>query len=186
MPLAFAQCRRPLAYARIGENRKMSPQLRFHQPPRSNRRRILVTALVISILSLTCAAASASRLDDSPTALAALQIKADKAQPRDKCFLYAELVSQMTDLASQQFKAGDAERATETLKQVQLYAEKIHAGLPDHSKKLIDAELLMRHTSLRLTNILRGASEEDRPALEVTLKQLNQVHEQLMTQVFEK
>jgi hypothetical protein len=152
--------------------------------PASSRK--VATAVVISTLSLTCISALASRLDDSPTALAALQVKADKAQPRDRCFLYAELVSQMTDLAGQQFNAGDSERATETLKQVQWYADKIHIELPDNSKKLIDAELLMRHTSLRLSDILRAAAEEDRPALEVTLKQLNQVHAQLMTKVFEK
>jgi hypothetical protein len=44
----------------------------------------------------------------------------------------------------------------------------------------------MRRISFRLRGILRGASYEDRPALEVTLKQLNQVQEQLMTQVFKK
>ena|SRR5258708_15330140 len=152
--------------------------------PVSSRK--IATAIVVSTLSLTCISALASRLDDSPTALVALQAKVDKAQPRDKCFLYAELVSQMTNLAGQQFSAGDSEQATETLKQVQRYAEKIHTGLPDNSKKLMDAELLMRHTSLHLTDILREAAEEDRPALEVTLKQLNQAHAQLMMQVFEK
>src|ERR1700677_3563221 len=114
----------------------MSPQLSFHRSPRSNRSRILVTSIVLSILLLACAAASASSLDDSLAAVAALRVKADKAQPRDKCFRYTELVSQMTDLAGQQFNAGDSERATETLKQVQWYAEKIHAGLPANSKKL--------------------------------------------------
>ena len=152
--------------------------------PASSRK--MATAIVISTLSLTCIPALASRPDDSPTALAALQVKADRAQPRDRCFLYAKLVSQMTDLAGQQFSAGDSERATETLKQVQRYAEKIHTGLPDNSKKLIDAELLMRHTSLRLSDILRGALEEDRTVLEATLNQLNQAHAQLMMQVFEK
>lgn len=150
----------------------------------SSRR--VATAVVMSFLSLTCISALASRLDDSPTAVAALQLKADKALPKDKCFLYAELISQMTDLAGQQFNAGDSERATETLKQVQSYAEKIHTGLPDNSKKLIDAELLMHHTSLHLTDILHEAAEEDRSALEVTLRLLNQAHAQIMMQVFEK
>jgi hypothetical protein len=59
--------------------------------------RFLTTAVVISTLSLTCA--YAPRLDDSPTALATLQAKADQAQPGDRCLLYVELVSQMTDLA---------------------------------------------------------------------------------------
>ena len=152
----------------------------------SIRSRKIATAIVTSTLSLTCISALASRPDDSPTALAALQAKADKAQPRDRCFLYAELVSQMTDLAGQQFDAGDSERATKTLKQVQWYAEKIYTELPDNSKKLIDAELLMRHSSLHLSDILRAAAEEDRPALKVALKQLNQAHALLMMQVFEK
>jgi hypothetical protein len=148
--------------------------------------RFLVTAVVISTLSLACAYAPASRLDDSPTALAALQSKADQAQPRDRCFLYAELVSQMTDLAGQQFNSGDSGQASETLKLVQQYAEKIHIGVADDSKKLRDAELLVQRTSFRLKGILSGASYEDRPALEVTLKQLNQVQVQLMMQVFKK
>ena len=55
--------------------------------------RFLTAAVVISTLSLTCAYVPASGLNDSPTALAALQAQADQAQPRDRCFLYAELVS---------------------------------------------------------------------------------------------
>jgi len=148
--------------------------------------RLLATAVVISTLSLTCAYARASDLEGGPTALAVLLTKADQAQPRDRCFLYAELVSQMTDLAGQQFSSGDFERASETLKLVQQYAEKIHTGLADDSKKLRDAELLMQRTSFRLKGILGAASYEDRPALEATLKQLNQVQAQLMMQVFKK
>jgi hypothetical protein len=145
-----------------------------------------IAAIVISTLLLTCISALASPLDASPTAIAALQAKADKAQPKDKCFLYAELISQMTDLAGQQLSADASERAMETLKQVRWYAEKIHTGLPDNSNKLIDAELLMHHTSLHLADILREAAEKDRPDLEKTLKLLNQAHAQLLTQVFKK
>ena len=148
--------------------------------------RFLATTVVISSLLLTCAYASAWRLDDSSTALAALQAKADQAQPRDRCFLYAELVSQMTDLAGQQFNSGDSAQASETLKLVQRYAEKIHTGVADDSKKLKDAELLLQRTSFRLQDILSEASYEDRQALETTLEQLNQVQTELMTQVFKK
>ena len=146
----------------------------------------VAAAVAISTLLLICAHASASSLDDSPTALAALQAKADQAQPRDKCFLYAKLVSQMTDLAGRQFNAGDSGQASETLKLVQQYAERIHMGVADDSKKLKDAELLMQRTSFRLQDIRNEASYEDRQTLEATLKQLNQVQAQLMTQVFKK
>ena len=92
----------------------------------------------------------------------------------------------MTDLAGQQYNSDDSVQASETLKLVQRYAEKIHMGVADDSRKLKDAELLMRRTSFRLKGILSGSSYEDRPALEVTLKQLNQVQAQLMMQVFKK
>ena len=146
----------------------------------------VATAVVISTLSLTCVFASASALDDSSTPLAALQAKADQAQPKDKCFLYAKLVSQMTDLAGHQLNSGDSGQASETLKLVQRYAEKIHMGVADDSKKLKDAELLVQRTSFRLQDILSEASYEDRQILEATLKQLNEVQAQLMTQVFKK
>ena len=92
----------------------------------------------------------------------------------------------MTDLAGQQFNSGDTGQALETLTRVQRYAEKIHTGVADDSKKLKDAESLMQRTSFRLKGMLNKASYEDRPALELTLKQLNQLQTELMMQVFKK
>jgi hypothetical protein len=148
--------------------------------------RFVATAVVISILSLTWVFASASVLDDSSTPLAALQVKADQAQPKDRCFLYAKLISQLTDLAGHQLNSGDSGQASETLQLVQQYAEKIHVGVADDSKKLRDAELLVQRTTFRLQDILSQASYEDRQTLEATLKQLLQVQAQLMMQVFKK
>jgi hypothetical protein len=148
--------------------------------------RFVTTAVVIFSLSLTSLLASASVLDDSPAALATLQVKADHAPPRDRCFLYATLVSRMTNLAGHQLNSGDSGQALETIKAVQQYAEKIHKGVAGDSKKLRDAELLMQRATFRLQDILGEASYEDRQTLEATLKQLNQVQTQLMTQVFKK
>jgi hypothetical protein len=148
--------------------------------------RFVATAVVISTLSLTWVFASASALDDSSIPLAALQVKADQAQPKDRCFLYAKLISQLTDLAGHQLNSGDSGQASETLQLVQQYAEKIHVGVADNSKKLRDAELLMQRTTFRLQDILSQASYEDRQTLEATLKQLSQVQAQLMMQVFKK
>jgi len=146
--------------------------------------RVIVTAAVISILAFAAADAPASHMDDNPTALAALEAKADQAQRRDKCFLYAKLVSQMTDLAGRQVNSGDSGRASETLKLVQQYAEKIHMGVADDSKRLKDAELLVQRTSFRLKDILSEASYEDRQVLQATLTQVNRVQAQLMAHVF--
>jgi hypothetical protein len=148
--------------------------------------RCVVTAVVLSTLSLSGVHAQASSPDDNPTPLAALQAKADQAHPRDRCFLYAELVSKMADLAGQQVNSDNSEQASQTLKLIQRYAENIHVSVTDDSRKLKDAELLVQRTCLRFKNILHEASYEDRPALELTLRQLNEVHEQLMMQVFKR
>jgi hypothetical protein len=110
------------------------------------------------LLSLICASASASGQDvsspgDRTTALA-LHAKAGQAHPKDRCFLYAEFVSQMTELAGKQFNSGEITQASQTLQLVQRYTEKIHTGVTDDSKKLRDAELLMRRASFRLKGIL--------------------------------
>jgi hypothetical protein len=88
-------------------------------------KRFVAIIFIIATLSLICACTSAWGLDDLPTALGALRVKADQAQPRDRCFLYTELVSRMTDLAGQQFNSGNAEEALETLNLEREYTEKI-------------------------------------------------------------
>jgi len=147
---------------------------------------LATTAIAISTVSLICvcppASAQAGRLAD----IVALQAKADQAQVRDRCFLYAELVSRLIEQAGQQFNSGDNDRASDTLKQVQRYAEKIQLGIADDSKRLKNSELLVERSSHRLSDILHEASYEDRPALEATLKKLNQVQGQLMIQIFKK
>ena len=144
-----------------------------------------VTVAVI-ILSLNCAYAHASGQGDKPTAIAVLQARADQAQPRDRCFLYAELVSEMTDLAIRQVNSGDSEQVSETLKLVSKNAENIHLGAVDNSRRLREAEMLMDHASFRLKGLLNVATNDDRLALQETLKNLHQVRTQLMMQVFEK
>jgi len=46
------------------------------------------------------------------------------------------------------------------------------------------AEIMMRHTAYRLKELMMGAPLEDRPTLESTLRQLDQVQAEIMLQVF--
>jgi hypothetical protein len=69
--------------------------------------RFLPTAIAIFIIPLAVAYAPTSALGSSSSALSALQTKAEEAQPKDRSFIYAELVSQMTEVAGQQFNSGD-------------------------------------------------------------------------------
>jgi hypothetical protein len=151
--------------------------------------RFVATTLAVSALTFSLSCARAFAVDERTVdqqAMAALMLKADQALPKDQCFLYAELVHQMTELAGRQISAGDEGQASATLRLVQKYAEKIHMGVAEDGKKMKNAEQLMRHTSYRLNDILNAASYDDRQALQATLKQLEQVQTELMMQVFKK
>ncbi len=142
-------------------------------------------SLVIFLLqTLSCRAAA---IDDSlpdATLLAQMELRAQQAKPREQCFLYTELVHAMTEVAGHQMLAGETENAAATLKQVQHYAELIHLGLANDTKRLMNAQLLMHHTNRRLDEYVHKAAFEDRETMEATLKQLSRVEDELLNQVF--
>lgn len=126
-------------------------------------------------------------IDDSvpaPEFIAQLELRAAAAKPREQCFLYAQLVHSMTQLAGKQFTDGDIEQASATLKKINHYAQLIHMDLAKDTKKLKDSELLMQHTTSRLGMYIHQASSDDQATLKATLTQLDHVHDELLTQVF--
>jgi hypothetical protein len=142
--------------------------------------------LPVPLLLTLCIPAHATINENLPdaTALHQLELRAQQASPRDQCFLYAELVHTMTEIAGKEMVQGDIDQASATLKQVEHYAQLIHLNLANDTKRLKNAEQLMHHTTYKLGEYLHQASGEDRATLEATLKRLDQVHDELLTQVF--
>jgi hypothetical protein len=143
---------------------------------------VLIFALT-TLTAVPLASAAGDKLLDTQE-IAALESRAAQAAPKEQCFLYAELVRSMTELAGQQLNAGDREKASMTLKAVQDYVQKIHLDVANNAKKLKTAEITMQRTAYRLKELMLGASLDDRPTLEATLKQLDQVHSEMMMEVF--
>jgi hypothetical protein len=141
---------------------------------------LLFIALLLAPVSHASGADNKPPLD--PVALSALVAKANVASPKDQCFLYAELVHQMTLLAGRQLSEGQDPSAT--LRAVRDYTQKIHLGEAKDNKRLKNAQILMEHTAFRLNEFLHSAALDDRPILESTLKNLNEVQNELMMQVF--
>lgn len=139
--------------------------------------------LLLSLLTPSlCYASNFDGKPIDPVAISALAARASMAPPREQCFLYAEVVHQMTELAGKQLNAG--EDASGTLKAVKEYTEKIHLGVANDTKRLKNAQILMEHTAFRLNEYLHTAALDDRPVVEATLKHLNEVQNELMMQVF--
>jgi hypothetical protein len=147
-------------------------------------------ALPIAVLfSVTTGSACAANIDDKPMdmqTIQALEARADQAGPREQCFLYAEVVHQMTEVSLRQYAAGDVDNASKMLKQIQQFAHKIHLSMADNDKRLKNAEILLRHTAFRLNEMLHGSSFEDRPLVQEALTEVNQAQNEAMMQVFRK
>jgi len=147
----------------------------------------LTTAIVL--LSAVSVPAYASSPDEKPfdqDAIAALQQRINQAQPREQCFLYAELIHAMAEFSLKQYTAGDVDKAGDLLKQIQQITQKMHLSVAEKDKRLKNAEILLRHTAFRLKEMLHNSSSEDRPLLEATLAQVNQAQNETMLQVFRK
>ncbi|MGD0368733.1 MAG: hypothetical protein ABSA94_14845 [Acidobacteriaceae bacterium] len=146
---------------------------------------VAVVAAVVLPASLAWGHGMDDRAPDARE-LADLQAKAAAASPNEQPYIYAELVHSMTEIATAQYQAGDQEKASVSLKAAQSYAEKIQMSLLRDAKKLKNAEILIRHTAFRLKELMTGASLDDRPTLEATIQQLNQVQSEMMTQIFRR
>jgi hypothetical protein len=83
--------------------------------------RFAASTIVLSALALSLSCVPAFAIDEriDQQTMAALMVKAEQAAPKEQCFLYAELVHQMTELAGQQYSSGDGDHASETLRLVQ-------------------------------------------------------------------
>jgi hypothetical protein len=147
---------------------------------------LLRFSLLVLLLSFSLPVRASSVDDNLPDAqaLAQLELRAQQAGPRDQCFLYTELVHTMTEIAGRQMLNGDIDAASATLKKVNYYAQLIHFSLADNAKRMKNAEMLMHHTTYRLGEYLHKASSEDQDTLKATLKQLDQVHTELLAEVF--
>ncbi len=146
----------------------------------------LVSLSLISALA-TPNTLHAAAIDDSiPNAelLAQLEQRASAALPRDQCFLYTELVHVMTEKAGNQLTSGDTEGAAATLQQINRYAHLIHVELGKDTRRLKNAEILMHHTTYKLGEFLHLVSGDDKVTVQATLTQLDQVNDELLTQVF--
>lgn len=151
--------------------------------------RSMVPMASLLILGAVSIPVCASSLDDKPfdqQSINALAAKASQAQPKERCFLYAELMHQMTEFSLRQYAAGDVQQTAILLKQIQGLAHQIHLSVAEDNKRLKNAEILMRHTAYRLNEMLHASSLEDRPLVQETLLQVSRAQSEAMLQVFRK
>jgi hypothetical protein len=145
---------------------------------------LALLGLVPSLCLSLPARAAAKDVVPTPDLIAQLEQQATQANPREQAFLYTQLVHTMTQEAGREIADGETEQAASTLKKVNRYAHLIHLNLAHNAKRLKDAQELMHNTTYRLAQVLHLVSGDDKTTVQDTLKQLDQVNEELLTEVF--
>lgn len=150
-----------------------------------SRASLAIAVLLAAATLPACASSIDSKLPDMES-IAALENRASQAQPREQCFLYAQLVHQMTELSVRQYAAGNIGKATDLLKHVQQFAQRIHLSIAQNDKRIKNAEILLSHTAFRLTEMVHASSFEDRPLVQETLADVRMAQRETMFEVFKK
>lgn len=148
--------------------------------------RIVLILLLFCALSIPAFGASPDERIPEEQLIEILEQRANAAQPREQCFLYAELVHEMVEYSAHQYAAGEVQQAKGLLKRTQLFTRKLKTALVGNAKKLKNAQILLRRTAFRLTDLLHSSNFDDRPVVEETLSELNQAQNQAMLEVFRK
>ena len=144
----------------------------------------IAITVVLGIGSRPGFALGASDKPPDPLLIAALEARLRQAAPRDQCYLYAELLQQLTELSLQRYAAGNVEEASALLQRVQQTAGNLHQALAQRGKRLKNTEILLRRAAFRLTEMLHSSSYEDRPLVEQTLSLVTRAQTATMMQVF--
>jgi hypothetical protein len=145
---------------------------------------ILAGAVMTATMTRTAAAAGPDETAFDAATLGQMEMRADHAVVREQCYLYTEVVHGLTELAGRQIIAGQDQDAAATMKEVELVTGKIDAAARRDPKRLKNIEMLLEHTSHRLTDMVRATSDEQREMLQATLRHLNAVHTGVLSMVF--
>jgi hypothetical protein len=115
-----------------------------------------------------------------------MEQRADAAQPREQCWMFAEVLHGWTELAGRQMAAGDDLDADVTLNHMDSVAAKMQKASAGNAKRLKNAEMLLDHITRRLTDMAHIATSGQRSTMQNTLQAVNRLHTQVLNVIFAK
>ncbi|HEY4009145.1 MAG TPA: hypothetical protein VGM11_03260 [Acidobacteriaceae bacterium] len=147
---------------------------------------ILLTLVFIVPLTSSARASGPDEAQLDVPALNELEQRADAAQPRDQCYMFAEVLHGLTELAGREIAAGDDQGATVTLLHLDSVAAKMEKASAVNPKRLKNAEMLLEHITRRLSDMAHVASAGQRSATQAALQQVDRLHTQVLAVLFSK
>ena len=144
---------------------------------------LLLLFCTLGVIPHALAAGPAEITADAGT-LTDMESRAASAEPRERCYLYTELLHSWTELAGREMVAGNDSAAQIAMQHADANAEHLRAAIGRDSKRLKNAEQLLEHSVHRLSDMLRVTSMEQHDAMQAVLKHVSSVHDDLLAAVF--
>jgi hypothetical protein len=129
-------------------------------------------------------ASGPSNPDADGNVLTQMELRASQADPREKCFLYAQILVGLTELEGRQIAAGEDEQAKGTMQRMDEVAAKVHEASMGNARRLKNAEQLLERTTRRVADMVRVVSSQQRAAMQSTLQHMDAVHNEVLAMVF--
>lgn len=140
------------------------------------------TSTLISFLLLATLPALAGR-DET---LEQLKARVDSANPNDRVKICLEIAERQVAAADKSFADGNVEAAHAAVEEVALYTEKARDAAIASGRRQKQAEIAARKMARRLDDLKRTVAFEDQPAIEKTVKRLEDVRTELLSHMFRK
>jgi outer membrane protein TolC len=113
-----------------------------------------------------------------------LKTRADAAQGADRAKLSLEYARQQLELANKLYEAGDVAKAEVAIGEVRTYSQQATEAATTANKKLKRTEIDLRKLEHRMRDIGQSLSIDDRPPVEKTVQQLEELRAQLLAKMF--
>lgn len=113
-----------------------------------------------------------------------LKARADAAQGSDRVMLSLDYAHQQLELANKLYSDGDVEKAEAAIGEVLTYAQRAAEAATTANKKLKQTEIDIRKLQHRMRDIGQSLNIDDRPPVEKTVQQLEELRADLLAKMF--
>jgi len=120
----------------------------------------------------------------APPAASNLKDRADAAQGSERVTLSLDYAHQQLEQANRLYTDGDIEKAEATIQEVFTYAQRATVAATSSNKKLKQTEIGLRKLEHRMHDIGQSLSVDDRPPVEKTVQQLEDLRANLLAKMF--
>jgi hypothetical protein len=119
-----------------------------------------------------------------PPAASNLKDKADAAQGTERVSLSLEYAHRQLEEANRLYTDGDVEKAESAIQDVFTYAQRATVAATSTNKKLKQTEIDLRKLEHRMHDIAQSLNVDDRPPVEKTVQQLEDLRANLLAKMF--